>query len=85
MKNLNFENLKNDVRTFILTENDSYIHSYSEFINYFKNIDWIEKHHLVIAIHFVYGWMPTIIQLNTKNLYEVLKELSFTAIVTNKS
>jgi hypothetical protein len=76
MKNLSFENLEKDVETFILAENDSYIESYSEFINYFKNIDWIEKHHLVIASHFVYGWMPTIIQLDTKNIDEVLATLN---------
>ena len=76
MKNLSFENLKKDVETLILTENDSYIDSYSEFINYFKNIDWIEKHHLVIASHFVYGWMSTIIQLDTKNIDEVLTALN---------
>ena len=76
MKNLSFENLKKDVETFILTENDSYVDSYSEFINYFKNIDWIEKHNLVIASHFVYGWMPTIIQLDTKNVDEVLSALN---------
>ena len=76
MKNLSFENLKKDVETFILTENDSYVDSYSEFINYFKNLDWIEKHNLVIASHFVYGWMPTIIQLDTKNVDEVLSILN---------
>lgn len=76
MKNLSFENLKKDVESFILTENDSYVDSYSEFINYFKNIDWIEKHHLVIASHFVYGWMPTIIQLDTKKVDEVLEALN---------
>ena len=76
MKNLSFEQLKKDVETFILTENDSYVDSYSEFINYFKNLDWIEKHNLVIASHFVYGWMPTIIQLDTKNADEVLSILN---------
>jgi hypothetical protein len=76
MKNLSFENLKKDVETFVPTDNDSYVDSYSEFINYFKNIDWIEKHHLVIASHFVYGWMPTILQLDTKKVDEVLSILN---------
>lgn len=52
MKNLSFENLKKDVETFKLTENGSYIDSYSEFINYFKNLDGIERHNLLIASHF---------------------------------
>ena len=46
------ENLKKDVETFKLTENGSYVDAYSEFINYFKNLDGIERHNLVIASHF---------------------------------
>jgi len=42
------------------------------------NIDRIEKHHLVIASHFVYGWMPTIIQLNLKQKDKVLCLLNAT-------
>ena len=72
MKNFSWENLNSDVENFILTENDSYIDTYSEFINYFRNIDYIQKHHLVIASHFVYGWMPTIIQLDIKEIDKVL-------------
>jgi hypothetical protein len=71
-QNLTFENIKADAENLILTENDSYIQSYSEFIKYFEDIDLIEKHHLFIASHFVYGWMPTIIQLNTKQIDKVL-------------
>ena len=72
MKNLSLENLNVDVENFMLTENDSYIQTYSEFIKYFENIIHIEKHNLIIASHFVYGWMPTILHLDTKQIDQVL-------------
>ena len=71
-RNLTYENIKTDSERLILTENDSYIETYSEFIKYFEDIDKIQRHHLIIASHFVYGWMPTIIQLNTIELEKVL-------------
>ncbi len=78
LKNLNFETILNDAKKFTLTENDSYIQTYPEFLEYFKNIKdgGINKHHLIIASHFVYGWMPTIIQLKIENLGETLKLLN---------
>jgi predicted AAA+ superfamily ATPase len=76
MKNLSLENLSLDMESFSITEHDSYLNTYQEFITYFKNIECIEKHHLVIASHFVYGWMPTVIQLKTKELKEVLTTLN---------
>lgn len=72
LKNLNFETISKDAEKFILTENDSYIRTYPEFLKYFVNIDQIEEHHLIIASHFVYGWMPTIIQLNLEKKDKVL-------------
>lgn len=72
LKNLNFETILKDAEKFILTENDSYIQTYPEFLKYFENIDHIEEHHLIIASHFVYGWMPTIIQLNLEQKDKVL-------------
>lgn len=71
-RNISYENIKKDSEKLILIDNDSYIESYVEFIKYFENINVIEKHHLIIASHFVYGWMPTIIHLNTKELERVL-------------
>lgn len=72
MKNLNFETILKDAEKFVLTKNDSYIRTYPEFLKYFASIDQIEEHHLVIASHFVYGWMPTIIQLNLEQKDKVL-------------
>ncbi len=72
MKNLNFETILKDAEKFVLTKGDSYIRTYPEFLKYFESLDQIEEHHLVIASHFVYGWMPTIIQLNLEQKDKVL-------------
>ena len=42
---------------------DSFMLSYQEFIAYFKNLESIEPHNLIICSHFVYGWMPRQIEL----------------------
>jgi|SRR5690606_29608731 len=74
MKNLKFETILKDAKKLILTENNSYIKTYPEFIKYFENINagGIKEHNLVIASHFVYGWMPTIIHLNLEQKDKVL-------------
>ena len=61
----------------------SYLKSYPYFINYFGNIqnDKIEIDNLIIGIHFVYGWMPTIFEL--KNTNE--KELFVATEILNKA
>jgi len=75
-KNLNFEELYREAIELTLSRNDSYIKSYPEFINYFKRIDSITEHNLVISSHFVYGWMPTIINLNIQDKKLVLDLLN---------
>jgi len=72
LKNLKFENIRKDAENFIITENDSYIETYPEFLKYFENIEMIKKHHLIISSHFTYGWMPTIIHLDTAEIGKVL-------------
>jgi len=63
-QNLTFELLKKDSGDFEPTKKDSYLSTYPHFIKYFESIDRITEHNLVIASHFVYGWMPTIINLD---------------------
>ncbi len=60
MRMLTLEKLKQDATNFSLLIKNSYIDSYPEFVKYFKQIDTIGWHHMVIGSHFVYGWMPTI-------------------------
>lgn len=76
MKELNIDLIKGELQYFKINEWNSYINTYPEFIKYFEEIDIIEKHNLIIASHFVYGWMPTIITLNQENLSEVLRLLN---------
>ena len=61
LKNLVFENILSESLKFIPPTEDSYIKTYPEFIQFFKNIHSISKHDLVISSHFVYGWMPAVI------------------------
>jgi len=66
--NLTYEKLRSDAVMFSIVENDSYIEAYPEFLKYFASIEKIERHHLIISSHFVYGWMPTIIHLDLKGI-----------------
>lgn len=50
--------------------------SYPEFLEYFKNLDEITKHNLVIGINFVYGWMPTIFDFRSDNFDEAINILN---------
>lgn len=72
MKNLNFQAITKAAKTFQLNKDDSYLVSYPHFLAYFKALDEIQLPHLVIASHFVYGWMPTILDLNLSKKEEVL-------------
>ena len=72
LKNLVFENILSESLKFIPPTEDSYIKTYPEFIQFFKNINSISKYDLVISSHFVYGWMPTIIELKFQDIEEVL-------------
>ena len=58
-------------------ETQSYLHSYPYFINYFANIQnhKIEIDNLVIGIHFVYGWMPTIFEFKNHEDFVVATEI----------
>lgn len=71
-KNLTYEKLRHDAEKFTVAENDSYIKTYPEFLKYFSSLERIERHHLIISSHFVYGWMPTIIHLDLKDIDQIL-------------
>lgn len=75
MKELNLDLIKEELKNFSVV-NNSYINTYPEFLQYFEQIETLEKHHLIISSHFVYGWMPRIISLNLEQLPEVLRILN---------
>lgn len=54
--------------------NDSYRLAYREFVRYFRELQVIERHHLIIGANFVYGWMPTILEFKCEDLERDLKE-----------
>lgn len=78
LSKIKFNQLLNDAEKIVFTENDSYINTYPEFIKYFDQINPgnINEHNLVVASHFVYGWMPTIIRLDLKEKKEALRLLN---------
>ena len=74
-KTTTIKELKEHLTTINIAE-VSYLNTYPFFVKYFNDIEVIEKEHLIIASHFVYGWMPTIIDLNLKNVDDVLSILN---------
>lgn len=70
------ETFLEDGINFKRNEQQTYDISYPEFINYFKNIPIINKHHLVIGINFTYGWMPTIFDFRTLKFEESVEILN---------
>lgn len=76
IENLTLERLFEDAMYLNLDKSNSYIQSYPVFLNFFKGIENIEKEHLVISAHFVYGWMPTIIHLELEDLKKILEILN---------
>ena len=73
--NLEFDGLLK--RQIISDVNKSYLNSYNEFIKFFRNKDGIDKEDFIIGCHFVYGWMPTVLNLDLTYFdeYHILSNL----------
>lgn len=69
---IDFERIKKDSENFKLSASNEYVHTYNEFLKYFSSLKNIKRHNLVIGAHFVYGWMPTVLNLDSSNEKEVL-------------
>lgn len=48
----------------------SYYISYIEFLEHFKRIKEFKKHDVIVGIHLIYGWMPTICHLKSEDFAE---------------
>lgn len=48
----------------------SYYISYLEFLEHFKRITEFKKHDVIVGIHLIYGWMPTICHLKSEDSAE---------------
>ncbi len=64
---IEIERLLEEERRVILSETNSDLLTYREFISYFKNIEIITLHNLIIGSNFVYGWMPTMLTIYGNN------------------
>ena len=63
MKRFTFEKIADAERGLKMIEDRSYLLAYREFVAYFASLDVITEHHLIIAAHFVFGWIPTTLQM----------------------
>lgn len=77
---ISLEKLKEDTKKVVFEKDRSYLIGYPHFLQFFNNVDVITRHHLVIGIHFTYGWMPTI--FNFKKAEE--EELDHAVSILNK-
>lgn len=73
--NVPLERFLHDGNSFKIINRSDYL-SYREFIEYFRSIDIIAKHNLIIGINFTYGWMPTIFEFRSSRFSESLEILN---------
>jgi len=45
---------------------------YSEFLTFFEDRDVIGYNDVIVAVHMVYGWMPTMLRLDTREIDSIL-------------
>ena len=64
--NISFDKLSEDAKKFTI-DSQTYYTSYPHFIEYFKKLESITKHNLIIGINFTYGWMPTTFKFKSEN------------------
>jgi len=60
----------------MINAQSSYLLSYENFIQYFKNCKEITEYDFYISTNFTYGWMPTILNYKSKNIQECVKLLN---------
>ena len=65
MVQLTTQDLQEDLENLHIPEESGYMYSYPHFIDHFKTNGKLQTKDLVIGAYFSYGWMPTILQLNS--------------------
>lgn len=73
---ISLEKLREDEGKVVFEKDKSYLVAYPEFLKYFEDVDVLTVHHLVIGIHFTYGWMPTIFNFKNKELEKAVEILN---------
>lgn len=56
-----------------IPRDNSYIVSYPYILAYFQSVNVFSERDFVCGAHIVYGWMPTVLDLNTENISFGLK------------
>lgn len=70
--NLRLDSLLKDYQEVDYSHQISIHPYYSEFIEFFKSKDVLVYNDIIVATHMVYGWMPTMLRINTKEIDQVL-------------
>lgn len=76
MRGISLDELIAAEHNLALDREDSYLISYPEFVRFFRELDLIDRHHLIIGAHLVYGWMPTILRFKSIYFDQVARMLN---------
>jgi hypothetical protein len=79
-KNVTIDRLSVDEKAikkaFFTGELSSFIRSYPHFLRYFRDVEVLTDHHVVIGINFTYGWMPRMFYYKSTKSQDVLEILN---------
>lgn len=74
MRKISIDELIATERGIELDRADTYLTSYREFVLFFRELDLIDRHSLVIGANLVYRWMPTVLRFKSSD-FETVAQL----------
>jgi len=74
------ERISRDEAPMQIDQRSAYVRSYPEFLRYFRDLEEIELHHLIIAANFIYGWMPRTLRFKTATFAEAVCILNWAKV-----
>ena len=63
-----FQEAKKEIN---IDSNDTYIHSYPAMVDFFSSKEILTPNDVVVGIHMVYGWMPTILTIKENDVVSI--------------
>lgn len=69
---IRYNRISPKLKEHIINSNHSYFNSYDSIIQFSKKLNFVNVNDVVILSHIVYGWMPTILNLNMKHCNKLL-------------
>lgn len=69
------ERVVTDERAVPYQADDPFTDAYFAFVEYFRRVDRVDPHHLIIGAHFTYGWMPTMLRMRSGDYAVAAKTL----------